>query len=125
MKLTIQSNKIRIRLRKSEVARFGSEHCIEDTLRYGASAEDCLHYGLKCSSSSQILSLQCSSNRITILVPQALADSWTSGDGVEIEGKSMDGPTEVTILVEKEFRRLHGALPDPDLYPNPLEGTVH
>jgi len=31
----------------------------------------------------------------------------------------------LSVLVEKEFRRLHGANNDPDLYPNPLEDQPH
>ena len=66
-----------------------------------------------------------SAERLMICVPAAIAQDWTGTDRVAIAAKqSMDSQGEIDILVEKEFRRLHGAKFNPDLYPNPLESSL-
>jgi hypothetical protein len=58
-----------------------------------------------------------------ILVPCAQAREWTDTARVAVDGTAPSTTGgELKILVEKEFRRLHAASDDPDLYPNPLEG---
>lgn len=54
-----------------------------------------------------------------------MAREWTGTERVGIAAQqSINSHASVEILVEKEFRRLHGAKYNPDLYPNPLESTA-
>ena len=66
-----------------------------------------------------------SAERLIIRVPAAMAREWTGTERVGIAAQqSIKSHASVEILVEKEFRRLHGAKYNPDLYPNPLESTA-
>lgn len=122
MKLRLRGNSIRLRLNKPEVARFASQGTIEEVLCYGAGAGEQLTYGLERSGSAPGIQLSVAPGRIMILVPEGLARDWVDTERVSLESRSRTtAPNELTILVEKDFRRLHGASKDPDLYPNPLE----
>jgi hypothetical protein len=62
-------------------------------------------------------------DEIVIVLPATVAKAWVETDQVAIPGAvALGAGKELAVLVEKEFRRLHGANTDPDLYPNPLEG---
>jgi hypothetical protein len=65
------------------------------------------------------------SGRATIIIlPTALAQVWSSTDRIEVTANvRLNADKLLSILVEKEFRRLHGVNNDPDLYPNPLEAV--
>lgn len=124
MKLRIQGNSIRLRLNRPEVGRFASAGRLEEFLQYGASPCARLSYGLERSTSSEALSVDVGPNRITVLLPEAMAREWTETQRVGFQGVSQTAGGQLNILVEKDFRRLHGATKDPDLYPNPLENQV-
>ena len=122
MKLRLRGNSIRLRLNRPEVAQFASRGTIEEALCYGAGAGEQLTYGLERSASAQDIQLSVAPGRIMILVPESLARDWVDTERVSMESTSRTtAPNELTILVKKDFRRLHGASKDPDLYPNPLE----
>lgn len=119
MKLRIHDNSIRLRLTRSEVARFAAEGAIESVCDLGAGHRLC--YALEAADIHR-LSVCASDGRIAIQVPRVIAREWYESDRVGISARpETPGGNLVEILVEKEFRRLHGARFDPDLYPNPLE----
>src|ERR1041385_2527653 len=126
MKLRIHANSIRLRLTKTEIARFAAEGQVEGVLTYGDGVSERLNYGIRSSLSAATLSLDVAPNRVVILVPASQAAEWVQSERISVEGvcQIKSGP-ELRILVEKEFRRLHGATADPDLYPNPLESSLH
>lgn len=121
MKLRIHGNGIRLRLNRREVAEFHDNGTIRDVLRYGDESDETFCYGLEVVATPEIAACM-SPGQITILVPRVLADDWTATDRVAMHGEQRTGGAQpLTILVEKEFRRVHGGNSDPDLYPNPLE----
>lgn len=125
MKLSIHDNSIRLRLTRSEVARFSAAGRIEATLQFGRDASQRLTYGLETGPGAAGVSLTGSAQHLIIRVPQAIAGEWTGTDRVGISAQHfIDGQGPLEILVEKEFRRLHGAKNNPDLYPNPLESQL-
>ena len=125
MKLRIHDNSIRLRLTRSEVARFSTEGRIEAALKFGPDASQRLAYSLEAIPGISSMCIHGSAERLMICVPSAMARQWTETDRVAIAAKqSMDGQGELDILVEKEFRRLHGARFNSDLYPNPLESSL-
>jgi hypothetical protein len=122
MKLRIHGDSIRLRLNRREVAEFASAGRLEQVCQYGPRAGDRLVYALEASRNAQHPAIRVAGQAITVILPQALALGWTSTDKVEISTTNpVAAGRSVTVLVEKEFRRLHGANNDPDLYPNPLE----
>jgi hypothetical protein len=121
MKLRIHDNSIRLRLTRSEVARFAAEGAIESVFEFGPGSKQRLRYALEASATPSV-QVCASDGRIAIQVPRVIAREWWEGDRVGISARQpLSGDKQLDILVEKEFRRLHGAKFDPDLYPNPLE----
>jgi hypothetical protein len=124
MKLRIHDNSIRLRLTRSEIERFVAEGRIEAALKFGPDASQRLTYSLEVIPGISSMCLHGSAERLMICVPSAIAQDWTGTNRVAIAAKqSVDSQGEIEILVEKEFRQLHGAKFNPDLYPNPLENT--
>jgi len=121
MKLRIHDNSIRLRLTRSEVGRFASDGAIESVFEFGPGSGQRLRYALEAASTETMV-VCVSQGKITIEVPRVIAREWCEGDRVGISARQdLGGEKQLDILVEKEFRRLHGAKFDPDLYPNPLE----
>src|SRR5215472_6323651 len=118
MKLRIHDNSIRLRLTRSEVARFERNGTIDSVIEFGLGADQGLRYGLESSPDVTGLEVRFLDHQLRILMPRATANEWTSGERVGVTGsQSLKGEKQLEILVEKEFRRLHGAKPNADLYP--------
>ena len=125
MKLRIHDNSIRLRLTRSEVARFVRNGTIDSVIEFGLSVDQRLRYGLESSPDVTGLQVRFGDHQLRILMPLATANEWTGGERVGVTGsQSLKGEKQLEILVEKEFQRLHGAKPNPDLYPNPLEAAL-
>ena len=122
MKLRIHDNSIRLRLTRSEVARFSTAGRIEATLQFGPDPSQWLTYGLEAVPGAERIGVTGSAQHLIIRIPSAMAREWTGTERVSIAAQySVHGLGPIELLVEKEFRRLHGANRNPDLYPNPLE----
>ena len=117
MKLRIHRNSIRLRLYRPEVETFGALGRLEEAFEYGPGPQDRLTYGIEAASDIAAVQVRVSGNRIQIVLPAETAREWTNSDQVQVRAET----GMMSVLVEKEFRRLHGANKDPDLYPNPLE----
>lgn len=118
MKLRIKGNSIRLRLLRSEVAKFGAAGIFEETTDFGASK---LTYVLRQTSEIGELTASFSDNKITILVPSKTAQNWTETELISLAGEQMISGGEILkILVEKDFVCLDR--PDDednkDAYPN-------
>ena len=125
MKLKIHGNSIRLRLNRREVAQFAVNARIEQAFEWGIGATDRLVYGLESSPGAPDVGVRVTGGAITVILPAALAQEWVNSDRVGVSAEVSLNPEKLlAILVEKEFRRLHGANHDPDLYPNPLESEV-
>ena len=115
MKLRVHGNSVRLRLRRSEVERFGKEGQLEESLQIGAGR---LGYRLLRSAVTAV-EADFEFGVLRIEVPAAEADAWVNGDEV---GIYVQTPT-VEVLLEKEFRRTSQKSElDEDLYPNPRAG---
>jgi hypothetical protein len=122
MKLRIHGNSIRLRLTRSEVERFARDGRIESVLDFGATPGRQLSYGLLVSSRAECTAVEYCSDHITISVSPAVAQDWTATDRIAISDRQpLGNGAHLDILVEKEFRRMRDVVPDPDLYPNPLQ----
>jgi len=123
VKLRIQNNSIRLRLNRREVADFTSGGLLEDTLEYPSGR---LVYGIQSSVDAPRTEVLLDVSSIRIVLPAEVAHDWTDTERVGVSAEIEFGEGKrLSVLVEKEFRRLHGATNDPDLYPNPLEGHIH
>jgi hypothetical protein len=119
MKLRINGNSIRLRLSRSEVARFDAMGHIEDEVEFGPlnkfSYGMTVVEGFTVSSSYNISGIQ-------VTVPRDVAQDWTRTDLVAISAEQPLGNNRaLQITIEKDFQCIHKkSEANADAYPNPL-----
>jgi len=124
MKLKLHGNSIRLRLNRREVAHFAETGKLEEVFEHGPGPGKRLAYGIEARNIGQI-GVRVDAAGIFVVLPLAVASDWTGSERVGVSGEAdVSEGRHVSILVEKEFRRLHGASNDPELYPNPLEAAL-
>lgn len=118
MKLRIKGNSIRIRLTKTEVDRFEKEHYLEESTEFVTGR---LTYVLAKDATMNELGAKIEGTKITVQVPLAIADHWTSTDEVGFQNNfSIGTDKQLFLLVEKDFVCLDNTFEDQsDNYPNP------
>jgi hypothetical protein len=122
MKLRLQSNSVRLRLKRSEVNQLVKTGLLEESIVFGTDAV--FHYVLEsCAVPAPRASMK--NNTVLIQVPSETVRNWAEGDDVGIEtAQPVDGQGELQVLIEKDFACLDR--PDEenvDTFPNPLAGT--
>jgi hypothetical protein len=115
MKLRIQGNSIRMRLTKPEVEQFDVHGSIEDTCTMPGGE---LTFGLK--KAGETVDCAMKDHKITVFVPEDIADKWTKTERVGFRGRS--GNTE--ILIEKDFKCLSRNDEGDEFYENPYEKSA-
>jgi hypothetical protein len=128
MKLRLQANSIRLRLKRGEVARLVERGAIEESICFFPCADQVLVYRIELSGSAPSLSARMTDARIVVEIPVDAARRWATDDdqvGLEAVQPAEAGAGEaLDILVEKDFACLDGTdEQNADTYPNPLEGT--
>ena len=113
MKIRIKGNFLRYRLTRTDVELFAKTGQLAEHTDFG---DQTLIYSLQRASGTQI-SATFKDNQITVFMPAAMADEWTSTERVGFEG--MYG--HLHLLIEKDFKCLDDVAEDQsDNYPNPL-----
>ena len=121
MKLRILDNSIRLRLTQSEVVAFGEQGRVEAHTRFRPG--QAMTYALEVSDGVEHLAAHYGEEGITVLVPSAWVSGWVDTNKVGLEGEQrIDGDAVMTILIEKDFKCLHGPEDriEADAFPNPL-----
>jgi hypothetical protein len=121
MKLRLQGNSLRLRLRQGEVRRLVERGVVEERTEF---AEAAFVYALRVTDAAQI-SADVKQYRIEVAVPRGVARQWASGEQVGIEGSQpTPGGKALRILVEKDFECIDAPPGDSqeDAYPNPRAG---
>ena len=118
MKIRIKGNSVRIRVTKSEVARFTEDGRLEEKTEFGDSV---LTYALQCSDKFENPWADFKSNTITVYIPTQIKKTWVETDQISIKHKADIGTDKtLSILVEKDFVCLdHTDEDQSDNYPNP------
>ncbi len=118
MKLRIKGNSIRIRVTKTEVDNFEKNGELNEATFFGTNH---FHYCLKRSNSSTTLFADYNNNCITVHIPEAIAEEWTSTDMIGFNHKMPLGNDEhLFLLIEKDFVCLDNTFEDQsDNFPNP------
>jgi hypothetical protein len=124
MKIRMQSNSIRLRLKQREVEQFALTGRVEESVSFGE-RNDVFSYVLEASSSATKVRACLKARGIFVEVPEKEAANWASGNDVAIEFfQRTDGSGELQILIEKDFACLNGTdEQNADTFPNPLAGT--
>jgi hypothetical protein len=114
MKLRLQSNSVRLRLTRSEVARLSETGLVEESVDFGAG--EALTYRLQTRLEPGAVEAAYRQGIVTVSVSQQVAQAWAGSD----EGGLYCQAGALTISVEKDFRCLTRPREgEPDAYPHP------
>jgi len=102
MKLRMRQNSLRLRLTRSELARFEAAGVVEEAVEFPSGT---LLYRIERSLSAQQITAELVGANITVVVPEPVAQHWVSTrqTGFEARCGALD------VLVEKDFQCEHGA----------------
>jgi hypothetical protein len=122
MKLRIKGNSLRIRVTKSEVDYFANENYLEEKTEFGNAT---FVYAMQSSTQAKNISATFIENKITLLLPSAIANEWATTNQVGIEGEIEIGSKKLFLLIEKDFKCLDNVAEDQsDNYENPNAGKI-
>lgn len=104
MKLRIQNNTLRLRLTRSELARFERTGKVTAITEFGAAPSQRLVYVLQSSDDSPNLGARYAHGSITVTMPLAVAKQWIKDDQIGIEAEQTLGNNgSLKIIVEKDL----------------------
>ncbi len=124
MKLRLQFNSIRLRLKRSEVKQFHCTGRIEERIMCGTGDQESFHYLLEATDAVSSPKGWIAPGGVVVQVPMADALKWVLTDKIGIEGEqAIDNQTSLRILIEKDFACLDGTdEQNVDTFPNPVAG---
>lgn len=125
MKLRIQGNSLRIRIKQQELADLHEQGRIMETVTLGMLSEDRLEYALEVGEQDQ-LSVDYAGRRISVQIPEQVISELVNTDRVGISAQLAvhDGET-LMVLVEKDFKCLTPRVEDKDAFPHPEVDLGH
>jgi hypothetical protein len=119
MKLRLHGNSLRLRLNQAEVAQFSKTGYVEETIEFGPGSSFC--YILESSSKIAGPKAVFQNGELRVQISCAAAKEWATTDRVGMSGEqSLENGKPLSILIEKDFRCMHGEEADLDAYPNPM-----
>ena len=122
MKIRIEDNSVRLRLRKSEVSKLAGEGSLSATTVF---PEQLFEYGLLADPGISDMEASFAQGKITVRLPLPWIQSWPDSPEVGFETSFKVGADSLHILVEKDFVCLDR---DPetqkDQFANPKQGKV-
>jgi hypothetical protein len=124
MKLRLQFNSIRLRLKRSEVEQFARTGRVEEKIISGSGDDERFHYVLEATDAVSSPQGTVTRSGIVVRVPIADVVTWASTDQIGIEGEqSVNNQASLRILIEKDFACLDGTEEqNADTFANPLAG---
>jgi hypothetical protein len=125
MKLRLQFNSIRLRLKRSEVEQFARAGRVEERIISGSGDDGTFYYMLEATPAISSPQATVTARGIVVRVPTRDAARWASTDEVGIEGRQLTGSTaSLRMLIEKDFACLDGTEEqNADTFPHPLART--
>jgi hypothetical protein len=122
VKLRLQYNSIRFRLKRSEVEQFARTGRVEEKIISGSSDNQMFGYVLESTEKVSSLKATVRPGAIIVRVPPEAVTRWSSTDQISIEGEqAVDNQTSLRILIEKDFACIDGTDEEnTDTFPNPL-----
>ncbi len=117
MKLRIRGNSIRLRLTQTEVATLAEQGLVEEKTDFGHG--QVFVYAVAVSSKSEAVTADFQNNRISIFIPQTIAETWANSEDVGISANQ----GVLKLLIEKDFNCLikRNTEDDSDTFPHPKE----
>jgi hypothetical protein len=123
MKLRLQFNSIRLRLKRGEVERLTNTRRVEEYICSGGDPAQVFHYVLEATDAVPSPTAALAPGRLVVQIPAAEAVKWASTDQVGIEGEQgTDSQVNLRILIEKDFACIDGTdEQNADTFPNPIK----
>lgn len=120
MKLRVQDNSIRLRLKQEEVNTLAQDGAIESRMAFGPDAEtQHLVYRLEAADVTDI-NVVYRAHCVTVQLPNAQAKDWRDCSDVGFEcDVPLEGGGSMYVLIEKDFKCLEKRVDENDCYPNP------
>jgi len=125
MKLRISGNSIRLRVRRSEVAKLTAGERIAETVHLGCGEQTALMYALGTEAASAV-QVRYEGSEILVLLPKDEANTWAGTEQVGIYATVDVGVYgKLDVIVEKDFACLDlSDAENEDTFPNPELGAV-
>ena len=122
MKLRLQFNSIRFRLKRSEVEQFAQTGRLEEEIFLGTAGDEIFRYVLESTGAVSTPRAVLTPRAVIVQVPPDTVKRWASTDQISIEGEqAVDNQTSLRILIEKDFACIDGTdEQNADTFPNPL-----
>jgi hypothetical protein len=124
VKLRLQFNSIRFRLKRREVEQLARTGRVEEKILIGSCEGETFDYVLESTAAVFSPRATVTERGVTVQVPSHQVMKWASTDQIGIEGRQpVDSETSLRILVEKDFACIDGTdQENADTFPNPLAG---
>jgi hypothetical protein len=125
MKLRMKNNSVRLRLTRTELARFGETGRVEEVVEFGLEPHQQFVYALVADSEIESVQAAIENNLVRIMIPKTQADEWTGTEQIGIvAAHTIGGGRILRLLIEKDFACLEPRAgdDDTDAFPHPLEG---
>lgn len=126
MKLRTNHNSIRIRLSQSNIKQFATEGKITESVNFSLDPNNTFYYSLVTYPNEKV-SVQFINNHLTVFVPDALAQQWTTTERVGFhENLDIANNQQLFVLIEKDFQCLDDRPyeDEADNFPNPNAGKA-
>ena len=126
MKLRIKGNSLRLRVSRSELARFQAGQRIEETIHFTAAPDATLTYALESASNPPPVTVRYGSREVTVVLSQDQARIWGAQSEIGVYTTLDMGPAgSLEVAVEKDFACLDRSDEDNgDTFANPLTGAA-
>jgi hypothetical protein len=126
MKLRISGNSIRLRVRRSEVAKLSAGERIAETVHLGCSEQAALTYALGTEAGSVGVQVRYEGTEIAVLLPKDQTSTWAATEQVGIYATvDLGAYGKLDVIVEKDFACLDSSdAENKDTFPNPELGAV-
>jgi hypothetical protein len=101
MKLRFDKNSLRLRLKKSDIAKLRADSTVEEIISFPGGF---FCYRLISSAEETQVTSTAGHNTIEVIVPHSIALSWMDSEEVGIYGSvKADGNNSLSIIIEKDF----------------------
>ena len=125
MKLRIKGNSLRLRVSRSELARFQAGVRIEETIHFTAAPEAKLTYALESALQPFPVRVRYGFHEVTVILSEDQARVWGAENEVGVYTSVEIGSAgSLDVLVEKDFACLDRSdAENEDTFTNPLAGA--
>ena len=125
MKLRVKGNSLRLRVSRSELARFQAGVRIEETIHFTAAPEAKLTYALESALQPFPVRVRYGFHEVTVILSEDQARVWGAENEVGVyTSVDIGSAGSLDVLVEKDFACLDRSdAENEDTFANPLAGA--